>query len=257
MKFCLGSAWNAVIKGSKKWILFPPRVPPPGVHPTTDGSTVATSVSLIECDCTQAALVLLLFEKVRSSAHRWFINFYPEAQKLAKAVGGMEGVCREGELIFVPRGWWHCVVNLEESIAVRAIVCPLRWTVAYPNPCLQITQNYVSSTNLPEVCRFLRTKREQVSGLEQQQDALSETACEAEAKQSLYDRFIGALRDDRPELLEPALDEAQTMERELQRRRRQGGSWATIVPNAEGGSREAGASAGEPAGFRFSFGTAQ
>ena len=56
----------------------------------------------------------------------------------------------------------------------------------------------MSSTNLPEVCRFLRTKREQVSGLEQQQDALSETACEAEAKQTLYDRFIGALRDHRP-----------------------------------------------------------
>jgi len=135
---------------------------------------------------------------------------------------------------------------------------PFCWTVAYPNPrCLQITQNFVSSTNLPEVCRFLRTKREQVSGLEQQQDALSETVCEAEAKQSLYDRFIGALRDDRPELLEPALEEAQTMERELQRRRRQGGSWATIVPNAEGGSREAGASAEAPGGFRFSFGAAQ
>ena len=131
MKFCLGSAWNAVIKGSKKWILFPPRVPPPGVHPTTDGSTVATSVSLIECDCTQAALVNFLL-KVTDTLSRWFINFYPEAQKLAKAVGGMEGVCREGELIFVPRGWWHCVVNLEESIAVRAIVYPFAGLLLLP-----------------------------------------------------------------------------------------------------------------------------
>ena len=63
---------------------------------------------------------------------RWFINFYPEAQKLAKAVGGMEGVCREGELIFVPRGWWHCVVNLEESIAVRAIVYTLSLDCCLP-----------------------------------------------------------------------------------------------------------------------------
>ena len=175
------SAWNAVIRGSKKWILFPPRVPPPGVYPTPDGSTVATSVSIIE----------------------WFLNFYQDAHKLARAVGGMEGVCREGELIFVPSGWWHCAINLEESIA--------------------ITQNYVSSANLPAVCRFLRTKHDQVSGLEQQQDALGEAACETEAKLSLYDRFIAALRERRPELLPRALEEAETMEAELQRRRGLGG----------------------------------
>ena len=40
---------------------------------------------------------------------------------------------RSGELIFVPRGWWHLAINLEESIA--------------------ITQNYVSSINLPHVLR--------------------------------------------------------------------------------------------------------
>jgi hypothetical protein len=28
------SAWNAVIRGCKKWIFFPPGCPPPGVHPT-------------------------------------------------------------------------------------------------------------------------------------------------------------------------------------------------------------------------------
>jgi hypothetical protein len=131
------------------------------------------------------------------------------AQKLAKAVGGMEGVCRAGELIFVPNGWWHCVINIEESIA--------------------ITQNYVSSTNLPAVCRFLRTKREQVSGLEVQQDALGEAACETEAKQSLYDRFIKALREQRPELLPAALEEAQAMDAELHKRRGLGGMWQRLT----------------------------
>lgn len=52
------SAWNAVITGSKKWILYPPHVVPPGVFPSKDGAEVTTSISLME----------------------WFINFYPHTQ---------------------------------------------------------------------------------------------------------------------------------------------------------------------------------
>ena len=48
------SAWNAVLRGSKKWILYPPNVVPQGVHPSQDGANVATPLSLIE----------------------WFLNFY-------------------------------------------------------------------------------------------------------------------------------------------------------------------------------------
>eukprot|EP00803_Ostreobium_quekettii_P005108 evm.model.scf_611.4 EVM.evm.TU.scf_611.4 scf_611:63945-73681(+) len=108
------SAWNAVIKGSKKWILFPPCTTPPGVHPSEDGADVATPLSLLE----------------------WFLNFYGEWQQ--QEVQPLECVVHAGELIFVPRGWWHMAINLEESIAV--------------------TQNYVSAVNLPHVLRFLGSK---------------------------------------------------------------------------------------------------
>ncbi|KAL9230842.1 hypothetical protein vseg_006138 [Gypsophila vaccaria] len=106
------SAWNAVIKGSKKWILFPPDVVPPGVHPSPDGAEVACPVSIIE----------------------WFMNFYDATKNWEKRP--IECVCKAGEVIFVPNGWWHLVINLEESIA--------------------ITQNFVSRRNLLNVLDFLK-----------------------------------------------------------------------------------------------------
>ena len=42
------SAWNAVIRGSKKWILTPPGRPPPGITASDDGATVTAPVSLYE-----------------------------------------------------------------------------------------------------------------------------------------------------------------------------------------------------------------
>lgn len=46
-----------------------------------------------------------------------------------------------GELIFIPSGWWHSVLNIEESVA--------------------ITQNVVSSENLARVLDFLPKKEKQ------------------------------------------------------------------------------------------------
>lgn len=54
------SAWNAVIKGSKKWIFYPPneivKMTPPGVYINEDKTEVVAPMSLIE----------------------WFLNFYQE-----------------------------------------------------------------------------------------------------------------------------------------------------------------------------------
>lgn len=92
------SAWNAVVKGAKKWVMYPPEVVPPGVFPSPDGADVATSVSITE----------------------WFMNFYAETRRGGGAAGvrPVECVCRAGEVVFVPRGWWHVVINLEESVAI-------------------------------------------------------------------------------------------------------------------------------------------
>ena len=50
------SAWNALISGRKKWIMYPMDTPPPGVFPSGDHAEVTTPISVAE----------------------WFINFYAE-----------------------------------------------------------------------------------------------------------------------------------------------------------------------------------
>ena len=60
-----------------------------GVHASADGAEVATSVSLVE----------------------WFLNFYAAAQE--GDVKPVEGIVQAGEVLFVPRGWWHLAINLE------------------------------------------------------------------------------------------------------------------------------------------------
>ncbi|TVY41162.1 F-box protein [Lachnellula subtilissima] len=116
------SAWNAVLKGSKYWIMFPSNAsgsPPPGVYVSQDQSEVTSPLSIAE----------------------WLLGFHAEARKTP---GCVEGVCKEGEVLHVPSGWWHLVVNLDAGIA--------------------ITQNFVPRSHLAGVLSFLRDKPDQVSG---------------------------------------------------------------------------------------------
>jgi len=48
------SAWNGLVVGRKKWIMYPPHIIPPGALPSEDQETVTVPLSLME----------------------WFTNFY-------------------------------------------------------------------------------------------------------------------------------------------------------------------------------------
>ncbi|PFH33408.1 histone lysine demethylase JMJD6b [Besnoitia besnoiti] len=124
------SAWNAVVKGRKRWIFLPPDTPPPGVFPSADGGEVTQPVSLVE----------------------WMMNYYFDALHApgfpyTGGVAPIEGSVSAGELVFVPQGWWHCVLNEEDD------------TIA-------VTQNFVSATFLQNVRTFLHHKTDQISGAE-------------------------------------------------------------------------------------------
>lgn len=141
------SAWNAIIEGAKYWIMFPPTVDVPGVYVSADQSEVTSPLSIAE----------------------WLLEFHEEARKLPECV---EGICKAGEILHVPSGWWHLVVNVEDGIA--------------------LTQNFVPKSHLVDVLEFLKDKSDQVSGFKRDvTDA--------------YGLFVDRLRAQFPELLDAAL----------------------------------------------------
>jgi Cupin-like domain len=151
------SAWNAVVRGRKKWIMFPPDCVPPGVFPSADGATVTSPLTLLE----------------------WFLNFYEQAREHPRCT---ECIVRAGQVIFVPSGWWHLVINVDFSVAV--------------------TQNFCSPRTLPRVLRFLDEKADQISGIAGRDSSYRHDASALQvARESLHSIFLDQLRRHRPELL--------------------------------------------------------
>jgi len=113
-----------------------------------------------------------------------------------------------------PSGWWHLVVNTEESLA--------------------ITQNYVCRSNLPHVLSFLEKEPHLVSGLPDADRPL------------LYSRFVEVLRQACPEVLDQAQEERQQARRarkeegEKKKRGRVGGhgGWSAVVGRGDDGDKE-------------------
>ncbi|KAB8302245.1 hypothetical protein EYC80_005688 [Monilinia laxa] len=177
------SAWNAVLRGSKYWIMFPSTPsspPPPGVYVSEDQSEVTSPLSIAE----------------------WLLGFHAEARRTP---GCVEGVCAAGEVLHVPSGWWHLVVNLDASIA--------------------ITQNFVPRAHLTGVLSFLKDKADQVSGFKK--DVVDP-----------YGMFVEGMKSEYPELLEEAMRE---LERKAEGRKRK---WDVAVANVDGGSEAGGFSFG-------------
>lgn len=146
------SAWNAVLTGSKYWLMFPSSAslpPPPGVLLSEDQSEITSPLSIAE----------------------YLLTFH----ELARATPGCrEGICHAGEVLHVPAGWFHLVLNLDESIA--------------------ITQNFVPRQKLADVLRFLRDTPDQVSGFK-------------DDVEDPYALFVHRLETHHPQLLDVALEE--------------------------------------------------
>lgn len=101
------SAWNRLLYGEKLWLLFPP-------------VTSADLLKLNAKDCLYS-----------EEASDWITTMYPRTQcnSWPQDCQPLIVFQHPGEVVFVPSGWWHVVLNLKTSIAV--------------------TQNFVSRENFP------------------------------------------------------------------------------------------------------------
>lgn len=114
------SAWNAAITGRKLWIMLPGDITPPGVGTDEEELEVTSPVGIAE----------------------WCIlGFFNDCLKIDQC---QIGITFPGEVMYVPSGWWHSVINLDNSVA--------------------LTQNFVPPLKLSNALNFLKNKRDQVSG---------------------------------------------------------------------------------------------
>jgi hypothetical protein len=153
------SAWNSIITGRKYWIMFPPTVSPPGVYTLNGGEEVMSPFSVAE----------------------WFLSGYYQQAK--ETPGFNHAICSPGQTMYVPSGWWHLVVNLDQGIAM--------------------TGNFVPRPKLGVVLDFFKNRPNQISGFKNLSD-------------NMYELFIEKLRQHDHQAFNLALDQLSGIERHNQ-----------------------------------------
>eukprot|EP00934_Nitzschia_sp_Nitz4_P005825 Nitzschia sp. Nitz4//scaffold121_size67750//30500//34949//NITZ4_006067-RA/size67750-processed-gene-0.8-mRNA-1//1//CDS//3329534348//5815//frame0 len=106
------SAWNTLVVGQKRWVLFPPHVP----------KSVVKGNGLIREDEDDEAI-------------HYFMYILPRIKRKAQTFRGTakyknfccyEFTQNPGETCFIPQGWWHAVLNLTDTVAITQNFCSPR-----------------------------------------------------------------------------------------------------------------------------------
>jgi ribosomal protein L16 Arg81 hydroxylase len=107
------------------------------------------------------------------SVGEWLIQYWKEHKQRYRRAPvhqrPVECTVVPGDVMFVPHGWWHMAVNLDDvNIA--------------------ITHNYVSRSNLGNVLRFFQEKQDQISGCRDRKESIK--------PEQLRDEFVKVLGEN-------------------------------------------------------------
>lgn len=89
------AAWNTLLAGRKRWVLFEPGT----------SKKVATGKELVKPGEDDEAV-------------NYFVDILPRIRATYPHARRIECVQRPGETLYVPAGWWHAVLNLDDTVAV-------------------------------------------------------------------------------------------------------------------------------------------
>ena len=109
------AAWNYLLHGVKRWVLFPPDVKKSTILGEEGEQYEQKQVDLNELPPTSEEFYKVLATK---GSGYWWAEHYPRLKKRQHELGMVEVLQQPGEVIFVPPGWWHSVINVS------------KWTVA-------------------------------------------------------------------------------------------------------------------------------
>ena len=133
------SAWNALVVGRKWWVLISPDAEASDLSESAhqiQSSAVKDITYPVECtdiDNNAAAVVGLIRDDSVGGAKNatcqitnipfWFHNTLPDIVErnkhlLVNKKTIYSFIQEEGEIVFVPAGWKHAVLNLESSVAI-------------------------------------------------------------------------------------------------------------------------------------------
>jgi hypothetical protein len=100
-----GAAWNAVIFGKKRWILYDPR----RWMDNEDEPNLQRRLALATDDSWDTIL----------PTSEWIRQLYPDPWRTNEIRNwGMDCIQHAGTMMYVPKGWMHMVVNIGDTVSV-------------------------------------------------------------------------------------------------------------------------------------------